>query len=59
MEEVRGKQDLHAGQEISKKRKWYSLMDKIWSFQNLELAFQDVKKEPWFTWCRQCHYKGI
>ncbi|ESU33408.1 hypothetical protein G3A_06395 [Bacillus sp. 17376] len=44
MEEVRGKQDLHAGQEISKKRKWYSLMDKIWSFQNLELAFQDVKK---------------
>lgn len=44
MSESKGKQDLRAGGESTKKRKWYSLMDKIWSLPNLEQAFKEVKK---------------
>lgn len=44
MKELTGKQDFRAGGKPGKKRKWYSLIDKVWAYQNLEMAFYDVKK---------------
>ncbi|MDQ0158038.1 group II intron reverse transcriptase/maturase [Robertmurraya andreesenii] len=44
MNDSKRQQNLHAGEKKEKKRKWYSLIDKIWSTTNLELAFYDVKK---------------
>lgn len=44
MKKLTGKQGLHVGEESSKKRKWYSLMDKVWAYSNLEQAFYNVKK---------------
>jgi len=31
------------GVDVSKKRKWYSLIDKIWAMPNLEEAFKEVR----------------
>lgn len=44
MEESIGKRSLRVVENSKKKRKWYSLIDKIWDYQNLEQAFFDVKK---------------
>ncbi|MGG1680265.1 group II intron reverse transcriptase/maturase [Neobacillus sp. NRS-1170] len=44
MEESIGKRSLRVVENSKKKRKWYSLIDKIWNYQNLEQAFYDVKK---------------
>lgn len=44
MKEQTRKQGLRAGGISTKKRKWYSLIDKIWTYSNLEQAFYDVKK---------------
>lgn len=44
MTELIGKQGLRVGEESTKKRKWYSLMDKVWAYSNLEQAFYNVKK---------------
>lgn len=44
MKESTGKQGLHVGEAFTKKRKWYSLIDKVWTYSNLEQAFYDVKK---------------
>jgi RNA-directed DNA polymerase len=44
MEESIGKRSLRVVENSKKKRKWYSLIDKIWDYQNLEQAFYDVKK---------------
>jgi len=44
MKELTGKQSLRVGEITSKRRKWYSLIDKIWAYPNLEQAFYDVKK---------------
>lgn len=44
MSDFSRKQGLRVGGLSSKKRKWYSLMDKVWSYSNLEQAFRDVKK---------------
>lgn len=39
-----GKQDFRAGGKSRNKKKWYSLIDKIYAYSNLEQAFYDVKK---------------
>jgi RNA-directed DNA polymerase len=44
MNESIGKRSLRVVQNSKKKRKWYSLMDKLWNYQNLEQSFYDVKK---------------
>lgn len=44
MSDFSRKQGFRVGEISSKKRKWYSLMDKVWSYSNLEQAFRDVKK---------------
>ena len=44
MKELTEKRGLRVGGISTKKRKWYSLIDKIWSYPNLEQAFYDVKK---------------
>ncbi|WP_338450079.1 group II intron reverse transcriptase/maturase [Niallia oryzisoli] len=44
MNESIGKRSLRVVESSKKKRKWYSLIDKIWNYQNLEEAFNDVKK---------------
>ena len=44
MNESIGKRSLRVVGNSKKKRKWYSLMDKLWNYQNLEQAFYDVKK---------------
>lgn len=44
MKELTGKQGLRVGEVSTKKRKWYSLIDKVWAYSNLEQAFYDVKK---------------
>src|SRR5690625_2824690 len=35
---------LHGGVKNPHKRKWYSLMDKVWSLSNMEEAFAEVKR---------------
>ncbi|BAQ10182.1 RNA-directed DNA polymerase [Bacillus sp. OxB-1] len=56
MKEPIGKQDLRAGGKSEKKRKWYSLIDKVWAYSNLEMAFYDVKKNRGAHGVdRQCH----
>jgi group II intron reverse transcriptase/maturase len=44
MNESIGKRSLRVVENSKKKRKWYSLMDQLWNYQNLEQAFYDVKK---------------
>ena len=44
MNESIGRRSLRVVENSKKKRKWYSLIDKIWNYQNLEQAFYDVKK---------------
>ncbi|MGG0719367.1 group II intron reverse transcriptase/maturase [Robertmurraya massiliosenegalensis] len=44
MNESKRPQNLRAGEKKDKKKKWYSLIDKIWSIKNLEFAFEEVKK---------------
>lgn len=44
MNEQTREQCLRVGEVSKKKRKWYSLIDKIWSYSNLEQAFYDVKR---------------
>ena len=44
MKEQKREQCSRVGEISTKKRKWYSLIDKIWSYSNLEEAFYDVKK---------------
>ncbi|WP_045522570.1 group II intron reverse transcriptase/maturase, partial [Neobacillus niacini] len=44
MYESIGKRSLRAVENSKKKRKWYSLIDKLWDYQNLEQAFYDVKR---------------
>jgi RNA-directed DNA polymerase len=44
MNESIGERSLRVVKDSKKKRKWYSLIDKIWSYPNLEQAFYDVKK---------------
>jgi RNA-directed DNA polymerase len=36
--------DFREGVEKPQKRKWYSLIDKIWTIPNLEEAFKEVKR---------------
>lgn len=43
-EEGRRKEDCEFGEEEMKKRKWYSLIDKVWKISNLEDAFSKVKE---------------
>lgn len=43
MNEQTREQCLREGEVSAKKRKWYSLIDKIWTYSNLEQAFFDVK----------------
>jgi group II intron reverse transcriptase/maturase len=38
------KQGFREGVKTPQKRKWYSLMDKIWAMPNMEEAFKEVKK---------------
>ncbi|RDI36318.1 group II intron reverse transcriptase/maturase [Falsibacillus pallidus] len=38
------KRHFRDGVKKTQKRKWYSLMDKIWAIPNLEEAFKEVKK---------------
>ncbi|MFE7062547.1 group II intron reverse transcriptase/maturase [Sutcliffiella sp. NPDC057660] len=42
-EEIR-KSTFREGVKKTRKRKWYSLMDKIWASTNLEEAFKEVKR---------------
>lgn len=44
MEKQTEKRGSRAGVEPVKKRKWYSLADKVWAMKNLEAAFYEVKK---------------
>lgn len=44
MTKVIRKQDIRVGEKFNQKTKWYSLMDKIWAYSNLEQAFLAVKK---------------
>ncbi|RTR31453.1 group II intron reverse transcriptase/maturase [Robertmurraya yapensis] len=44
MKESKRTLNLRAVERKEKKRKWYSLIDKIWSIPNLEQAFREVKK---------------
>lgn len=44
MEEPRKDKHARVGAEASNKRKWYSLIDKIWAKPNLEEAFREVKR---------------
>jgi len=44
MRDITREQDLRVGEVSFKKQNWYSLMDKIWSYKNLENAFRDVKR---------------
>lgn len=44
MKELTRKQYSRAGEISAKKRKWYSLIDKIWAYPNLVQAFYNVKK---------------
>ena len=44
MDEQTREQCLRVGGISTKKRRWYSLIDKIWSYPNLEHAFYDVKR---------------
>ncbi|WP_453990916.1 group II intron reverse transcriptase/maturase [Bacillus nitroreducens] len=39
-----GKQGFREGVRIPQKRKWYSLIDKIWAMPNMEEAFKEVKR---------------
>ena len=36
--------DFREGVRIARRRKWYSLIDKIWAMPNLEEAFKEVKR---------------
>lgn len=38
------KQGFREGVKKPQKRKWYSLIDKIWAIQNMEEAFKEVKR---------------
>lgn len=38
------KQGFRKGVKIPQKRKWYSLIDKIWAMPNMEEAFKEVKR---------------
>lgn len=44
MKKSKRTRNLRAVEKKEKKRKWYSLIDKIWSIPNLEQAFREVKK---------------
>jgi len=44
MEGPRQDKHAHIGAEVPSKRKWYSLIDKIWAKPNLEEAFREVKR---------------
>lgn len=44
MEEGTRKEGLRGGVEIRGKRRWHSLIDKIWAMPNLEEAFREVKR---------------
>lgn len=44
MDELIGTRSLREVEGSKKKRRWYSLIDKIWAYPNLEMAFYDVKK---------------
>ncbi|MFJ5772556.1 group II intron reverse transcriptase/maturase [Psychrobacillus sp. NPDC093180] len=44
MKEETREQCLRAGETSAKKQKWYSLIDKIWAYSNLQQSFYDVKK---------------
>lgn len=44
MEEQIRKRGFHVGVNDTRKRKWHSLIDKIWAMPNLEEAFKEVKK---------------
>lgn len=37
------KQGFRGGVKTPQKRKWYSLIDKIWAMPNMEEAFREVK----------------
>lgn len=44
MKEGTSKESLREGVDIPGKRRWHSLIDKIWAMTNLEEAFQEVKR---------------
>jgi RNA-directed DNA polymerase len=43
-EQTQGVRRFREGVENGKKRRWYSLIDKIWATPNLEEAFREVKR---------------
>jgi RNA-directed DNA polymerase len=44
MNERTDKQSFREGVNKTRKRKWYSLIDKVWAISNLEEAFREVKR---------------
>lgn len=44
MRERIGTKSFRGGVENRQKRKWYSLMDKIWAYPNMEEAYREVKR---------------
>ena len=44
MNERTDKRRFRDGVKKSPKRKWYSLIDKIWALPNMEEAFKEVKR---------------
>jgi group II intron reverse transcriptase/maturase len=40
----KGRKSLHEGVNGTRKRRWHSLIDKIWMMPNLEEAFREVKR---------------
>lgn len=45
MKELTGKQGLRVREISTEEPRWYSLIDKIWTYSNLEQAFYDVIKK--------------
>ncbi|WP_248924386.1 group II intron reverse transcriptase/maturase [Paenibacillus hamazuiensis] len=44
MKEGKGEVGFREGVEVPRKRRWHSLIDKIWAMPNLEEAFREVKR---------------
>ncbi|ADU29623.1 group II intron reverse transcriptase/maturase [Evansella cellulosilytica] len=44
MSERLNKKSFRDGVKSTQKRKWYSLMDKVWAMSNMEEAFKEVKR---------------
>ncbi|MDR6555668.1 group II intron reverse transcriptase/maturase [Paenibacillus qinlingensis] len=44
MKKRKRQESLREGVDISRKRRWHSLIDKIWAMPNMEEAFKEVKR---------------